>query len=95
MTGSTLAQRVADAFNQHGKFTARPIENGRAVEVRHVDTGLLGTTLWLPDDVAEWMWFPLDGMTVPTDPRELPAKAGVDEVVRAVATSLLDERRQP
>lgn len=94
MTGSTLAQRVADAFNQHGKFTARAVENNLAVEVRHVDGGELATLLWLPDSDADWLWFPIRGGAV-REPREMSKAAGVDEIVRAVATSLLDERRQP
>lgn len=93
MTASKLAQRVADAFNHHGKFTARVTENNLAVEIRHADTGVVATVLYLPDDVADWMWFPVIGSAVAMHAREMRGSAGVDEVVRAVATSVLDEKR--
>lgn len=89
MTAPTLAQRVADAFNQHGKFTARVAGNGSAVEVRHVDTGRLAAVVWppvVPED--EWGW----DVAGQTTPRSLRRTAGLEEVIRAVATSVLDER---
>lgn len=88
MTAGTLAARVAEAFNRHGRFTALTVENNLAVDVRHIDTGQLATRLWLPDEGTEWMWSPMEASV----PRELDPRAGIDEVVRAVATSVLDER---
>lgn len=93
---NSLAQRVADAFNHHGSFAARATESNLAVEVRHLDTGELATLLWLPetDTATGWLWFPvLAAGLVTHEPRELSKTAGVDEVTRAVATSVLDERR--
>lgn len=92
MSGFSHAQRAAKAFNQHGSFTARVVEHGMAIELRHVDSGEHLTTLWAPgEDGDEWAWpLPPNGYKHRFQPRETP----VDELVRAVATSVLDERRK-
>lgn len=94
MTANSLAQRVADGFNQHGKFTARVVENDLAVEVRYVDDGVPATKVWTPaaDGRGRWMW-EAGGPDWASSARDLPGMAGVDQLVRAVAVSVLDERR--
>lgn len=87
---SALAQQAADAFNQHGKFTARLVENDMAVEIRYADSGELLTTLWAPADLERWTWRKTpnsEGL------RTLDSGFRIEQVVRIVATSLLDERR--
>jgi hypothetical protein len=84
-----------DAFNRHGAFTARVIEDifhRDAVEVRHLDTGEIAATVWAPTPNTvfdQWRW--LLGGGRPNRSRNLPSAAGIDELVRAVATSVLDE----
>lgn len=87
---STLAKQACDAFNQHGSFTARLAENDLAVEIRAVDTGDHLTTLWAPaDDNERWTW----GLTPNNPPfRDVDSGFRIEQVVRIVATSLLDER---
>lgn len=88
MSGISLPGTVAEGFNRHGSFTARVVEHGLAVEIRIADTGDVAALLWIPDDY-DWVW------TVGRDtthPRTLPRRSGVEQVVRAVATSVLDER---
>jgi hypothetical protein len=85
---SALIVTVVDAFNRHGSFTARAVEHSLAVELRHVDTGAYAAVVWLPAG-GEWAWH-----TRPTGSdthRLLPKATTVEEVVRAVATSVLDE----
>lgn len=79
---SHSAVQTANAFNRHGSFTARPVENNLAVEIRHADTGDLATTLWLPDD-GEWTW------TNRSELLDLPASIGLREIVKAVTASLI------
>lgn len=88
---NSLAQRVADAFNHHGKFTAGTSEHDLAINVRHVDTGYLATTVWIPNNVSGWLWFPIHDHRVADEPRELDRRTAIEEIVRAVATSVLDE----
>lgn len=95
MTAGTLATQVAEMFNRHGKFTARTVAPYNAVEIRYLDTGLTATMLWLPDGLADWMWRPQHEFSLAVPPRSLNRAAGVADVVRAVATSLLDERPKP
>lgn len=95
MTKSTLVERVTDAFNRHSKFTARAVDAYLAVEIRYLDTGIIATMLWLPDGLNGWIWRPQHELSLHVPPRSLNGSAGVDDVLRAVATSLLDERRQP
>ena len=86
---STLAADLAaDAFNRHGSFTARSVENGLAVELRAVDTGAHLTTVWVPGDGLGWTWPPTPNSE---RLRSLPKGATLDELVRAVAVSVLDE----
>lgn len=91
-TSEGLAVQVADAFNRHGKFTARLIPDtfdAEAVEVRYVDTGDIAATVWpAVDGRPEWRWLGgQPGMGV----RRLPEATTVPELVRAVATHVLDE----
>lgn len=90
--------QVADAFNRHGSFTARVLDDalGRpAVEVRYVDTGDIAATVWGPavsDSRPKWHWLagqPGGGI------RRLPEDTPLDGLVRAVATHVLDEVRKP
>lgn len=63
-SASTIAD-VVDAFNRHGKFAARAVEQDLAIEIRHVDTGELATTLWLPESESfepEWVWLVFGGV---------------------------------
>lgn len=98
VVGRAMSRRIAavvDAFNRHGSFTARASEDVfhcEVVEVRHVDTGELAATVWcpVPDTIFHgWRWLiePPNGGV-----RKLTGDAGIDELVRAVATSVLDER---
>lgn len=82
---SALLDQVVDAFNRHGSFTARATEDGLAVELRDVDQGEHLAVVWLPGR-GNWGWHrSLRGY------RSLPGDTTLEEVVRAVATSLLDE----
>jgi hypothetical protein len=89
---SALAKQATDAFNQHGKFTARLVEHEMAVEIRAVDSGELLTTLWAPADTEYWSWRPTPNAMVL---RKLDSGFRIEQVVRMVATSVLDERRKP
>ena len=91
MTANTLAATVTDAFNRHGKFTAREVENHLAIEIRHADSGELATQLWIPDGFDGWMWQPAGCVGLSTA-REMPRSAVIEDLVRSVATSVLDER---
>lgn len=89
MSGYSLAQQATDAFNQHGSFTARLVENDLAIEIRAVDGGELLTTLWQPTaDDEGWAWIPPGSYAY----RNVDSGFRVEQVVRIVATSLLDER---
>lgn len=88
MTAAILAEQATEAFNRHGAFTARPVENHLAVELRNVDTGAHLTTVWLPAAGDHWIW-PLTPDS--TSYRTVPQKATLEELVRAVAVSVLDE----
>lgn len=90
MTANSLAQRVADAFNHHGKFTAHTVQANLAIEVRHVDDGSVASEVWTPDEADGHWWWELDQGAVL---RSLPGATTVEELVRAVATSVLDESR--
>lgn len=90
VTANGLAQLVADAFNQHGKFTARTVQANLAIEIRHVDTGAVASEVWTPDEADGHWWWELDQGSVL---RSLPGGTTIDELVRAVATSVLDESR--
>lgn len=83
---SALLDQVVDAFNRHGAFTARATDDGLAVELRGVDQGEYLAVVWLPGR-GNWGWHrsPLRGY------RSLPGDTTLEEVVRAVATSILDE----
>jgi hypothetical protein len=90
---STQQARVVAAFNRHGKFTARSSSSpdrkaAVEVEVRHVDTGDLAAIVWKNADGLLWFW-------IPARPgagwRSIAGGATLDELVRAVATSVLDE----
>lgn len=92
---SALLDQVVDAFNRHGSFTARVIEHGLAVEIRHIDSGERAATLWLPDDIEGWLWFTGADVTLAGhagstwhEPRNLPRRTGVDDVIAAVAASI-------
>lgn len=90
MSGLSLAKQAADAFNQHGKFTARLVEHVGGIEIRNVDSGTYLTTLCSPSAASErWTW----RVTPNAEPRSLDSGFGIEQVVRIVATSLLDERR--
>ena len=91
MTASILAATVTDAFNRHGKFTAREVESHLAIEIRHADSGELATQLWIPDGYDGWMWQPPGRVGLSTV-REMPRSTVLEDLVRAVATSVLDER---
>lgn len=82
----TTAARAAEAFNRDGKWTARAVEHNLAVEVRHVDSGDLAATVWLPaDDTGEvWAW----GTPLALDYQERPASIGLRALVKAVTESL-------
>lgn len=96
-SASTIAD-VVDAFNRHGKFTARAIEQDLAVEIRHVDTGELATTLWLPESDSfepEWVWLVFGGVrtlkrTVKAGRGKTRRRVTPAEVVAAVADSVLE-----
>ncbi len=85
-----------EAFNRPGAFTARVIEDifhREAVEIRHLDTGDLAATVWAPTPNTvfdQWRWLLAHGGAGPRI-RNLTSAAGVDELVRAVAVSVLDE----
>lgn len=91
---SFTAQLTADAFNRHGKFTARPIEQNLAVEVRYADTGDVAATVWLPEIPGgnnptasdQWMWL---GGQPGFGIRRLPKNTPLDVLVPAVATHVL------
>lgn len=87
---SSLVQKACDAFNQHGKLTARLVEHDMAIEVRLADTGELLTTVWAPADTERWAWHA--NHTGPETARWLDSGFSVEQVVRIVATSVLDER---
>jgi hypothetical protein len=80
---TTTAKQAANAFNRHGAWAARPVENNLAVQVRHCDTGVLATTVWLPED-GEWTWTNHSGLL------ELPADISLRDVVKAVTASLIE-----
>lgn len=91
-TPNALTAQVADAFNRHGSFAARIVENELAVEVRYVDTGAVAATVWLPETSSTgndgWIWlagWPGGGF------RYLPKTTPTDVLVPAVATHVLDE----
>lgn len=92
MSGLDLAKQALDAFNRHGKFTARLVEHHGAVEVRYADTGDVAATVWPPTSAAasdQWRWlagYPGGGI------RYLPKNTPLDVLVPAVATHVLDER---
>lgn len=86
MTAPTLASKTADAFNRHGKFTARVIENDLAVELRYIDTGNIAATVWTPFAGEPWMWS-TDRAVRPTS---RPAHLAVEEIVGIVALYVLD-----
>lgn len=88
MSGTSVPGKVAEGFNRHGSFAARVVENGLAVEVRHIDTGMTAALLWIPDDCS-WVWTIGRSHT----PRTLDERASIDQVVQAVATSVLDEAK--
>lgn len=98
MTGLVeLVKQVAETFNRHGSFTARQLDdrvNARpSVEVRYIDTGDIAATIWPPNPDAKgnpgWMWLGgQPGMGI----RFMLPSATVEELVRAVATHVLDER---
>lgn len=91
MTTPSLASLTADAFNRHGKFTARAA-GSLAVELRYIDTGDIAATVWTPENEADrWIWLigrPGAGL------RYMPKNTPLDVLVPAVATSVLDEVRR-
>lgn len=89
MSGFSLARKAADAFNQHGSFTARLVEHAGGIEIRNADSGEYLTTLYVPRDNERWTW----RVTPNGEPRTLDSGFRVEQVVRIVATSLLDEKR--
>lgn len=96
MTAALIGQ-VTDAFNRHGKFTARRIVSfgDPATEVRYAETGEVAATVWAPSSTAgapQWFWL---GGQPGMGFRYLPASASIEELVRAVATHVLDETRRP
>lgn len=91
-TPNSLAQTIADAFNRHGRFTARVVENNLAVEIRYLDTGRYGTQLWLPDSLEGWVWLGPHEFQTNKPAQRLPSETGVDDLVAGVAASLLGER---
>lgn len=96
MTAHTVAAQVTDAFNRSGPFTARTIEDhaGPAVEVRYIDSGDIAATVWPPVKIGrevKWMWLGgQPGMGI----RYLRDDATIEELLRAVATHVLDEVRR-
>lgn len=95
MTAHDLAVQVTDAFNRFGPFTARTIEdNGPAIEIRYLDSGDRAATVWPPVKVGrevKWMWLGgQPGMGI----RYLRDDATIEELLRAVATHVLDEVRR-
>ena len=91
MSGFGAAKQAADAFNRHGSLTARVVENDLAVEIRRADTGEHLTTVWAPGDGLGWTW-PLSPNSETS--RSLPTATTIPELVRAVATSVLDEAKR-
>jgi hypothetical protein len=88
-----IATQVTDAFNRFGPFTARTIDSPHApaTEIRYLDTGKVAATVWPPVQVGrevKWMWL---GGQPGMGTRYLPERATLDELVRAVATHVLDE----
>lgn len=89
-----MASAAADAFNRHGRFTARITEDHHEIELRHIDTGVLAAVVWVPAwDVAPlrgddppWCWS-LDGEAKGFDLR--PATTAVADIVDAVAAATL------
>jgi hypothetical protein len=84
---TALIEQVVDAFNRHGSFTARATDDTLAVELRAVDTGEYLGIVWMPGNRGNWGW----NRSEVKKYRSLPRATMVEEVVRAVATSLLDE----
>jgi hypothetical protein len=86
------AELLSEALIATGMFRAKPVENGCAVRVEttltriNADVPMSTATIWLPDDEinAGYVW------TAPTD-HELPADAGMDRVVHALAATLLPD----
>jgi hypothetical protein len=84
---TATAAATAAAFNRNGKWAARPVEHHLAVELRHVDTGEVATTVWLPaeDTVRPYSWaWVNDGQHF----YERPSSIGLDELVKDVTESL-------
>lgn len=89
VSGFSLARQAADAFNRHGSLTARLVEHVGGIEIRNVDSGEYLTTLCSPAaDNERWTW----RVTPNGEPRTLDSGFRIEQVVRVVATSLLDER---
>lgn len=86
---SALLDQVVDAFNRHGSFTARATDDGLAVELRAVDNGEYLGIVWLPGNRGNWGWN--QSTAISRKYRSLPRATTLEEIVRAVATSLLDE----
>lgn len=86
MTPKSLARRTVDVFNRHGRFTARSVDSGCAVEIRYADTGVTATKLWLPEsDEGEWVW---QGSVPLLETLEVPAWFPLIDLVAKVAASL-------
>ena len=96
MSGFSVAKQAADAFNRHGKFTARTLDPEHTVEVRYADTGDIAATVWVPSGLTasatdQWMWlagYPGGGI------RYMPKETPLDVLVPAVATHVLDESKR-
>jgi hypothetical protein len=89
MSGFSKITLAVDAFNRHGRLTARAVENDLAVEIRDVDTGQRLTTVWAPTDSSHyWFWPQAPG----SGKYEFcPSTVSTPEFVRVVAASILDE----
>ncbi|MGZ0150688.1 hypothetical protein ACXJJ3_26760 [Kribbella sp. WER1] len=86
------ASVVVDALNRQGKFAAHldPTTKGGSgqIVIRHVDTGNVAARLYLPAyDGDFYEWFAAPFYTA----RRHPGTATLEELVRALATALLDE----
>lgn len=94
MSTLEVAKQITDAFNRHGEFTALLREHpdtGPEIVVRHLDTGATAATVWPPFNIGRermWMWL---GGQPGMGPRFRDESATIEEVVRAVATFVLDE----
>jgi hypothetical protein len=86
---SRLIAATVDAFNRHGAFTATATRSNLAVSVLRADDGVPLATVWVPVvDEDEWAW---EFAQRREAHRTLPKATTVEELVRAVATSVLDE----